>query len=101
VDKKQIDIEKQNLLRDYRECFTTPAGKRVFFDLLKRCGTMDNNFHQEERTHCYLSGRGSIGHEINELMNYATIEGYYEFKKAQIEQAKAKSIVGTYFKRGD
>ena len=101
MDKKQIEVEKQNLLRDYRETFTTPSGRKVLFDLVKRCGIMDNNFHQDERTHCYLAGRESIGHEILELVNFATIEGYYEFKKTQIEQAKAKSIVGTYFKRGE
>jgi hypothetical protein len=99
MDKKQIEIEKQNLLRDYRECFTTPSGRRVLLDLIKRCGIMENRFHADsERIDCYERGRASIGHEINELMDYATIEGYYSFKKQMIEQAKAKSIIGTYFK---
>ena len=99
MDKKQIDIEKQNLLRDYRETFTTPAGKKVLLDLVKRGGIMENRFHADsERIDCYERGRASVIYEILELVDYATLEGYYSFKKAQIEQAKAKSIVGTYFK---
>jgi hypothetical protein len=98
VDKKAIDLEKQKLLSDYRETFTTRSGREVLFDLLKRSGIMANNFHENERLDCYASGRKSLGFEILELMNYASIEGYYQFQKQRIEQAKAKSIVGTYFK---
>jgi hypothetical protein len=98
LDKKVVDLEKQKLLNDYRETFTTRAGKEVLFDLLKRSGIMENNFHENERLDCYAAGRKSLGFEILELMNYASIEGYYQFQKQRIEQAKAKSIVGTYFK---
>jgi hypothetical protein len=97
--KKEIDLEKQELLRDYRECFTTPAGRKVIADLVRRCGIMTNTFDPiNESMNTYHSGRKSICFEILELLDYATIEGYYEFRKQQIEQAKSKSIVGTYFK---
>ena len=94
------EIEKQQLLRDYRETFTTPAGKNVLFDLVKRCGVMENRFQADnERMDCFLSGRRSVGHEILEFVNFATIDGYYEFKRHQIEQMKKNSIVGRYFNR--
>jgi hypothetical protein len=98
MDKKVIDLEKQKLLSDYRETFTTRSGQNVLFHLIQLSGVFSNTFQIDERSDCYASGRRSIGHDILELMNYSTIAGYHEFIKQRIEQSKAKSIVGTYFK---
>jgi hypothetical protein len=98
VDKTSIDSEKQKLLSDYRETFTSRAGKEVLFDLLKRSGIMENNFHENERLDCYAAGRKSLGFEILELMNYASIKGYFELKQEQVaKQLANKSIVERYF----
>lgn len=98
--EKQVDLEKQQLLRDYRETFSTPSGKNVLFDIIRRSGILEHRFHPDnERVDCHFSGRRSIGHEILELMNFATIDGYYDFKRHQIEQAKKNGIVNRYFNR--
>lgn len=100
--KKEIDIEKQKLLKDYRETFTTPQGRRVVSDIVRRCGIMDNTFDPvNDRMDCYQAGRKSVCFEILELLDYANVEGYYQFKKDQIEKLTKQSIVGTYFKRGE
>lgn len=97
-EQKQVENDKQSLLRDVRLMLESPYGKNVLFELIKRSGVMDNTFYPgSERADCYASGRKSLGYEFLELMNFATVDGYYEFKRMQVEQLKRRSIVKEHF----
>ncbi len=69
--REEMDAE---LLRDIKTVFSTPEGERVFYWLMQRTGVLLEVFHGNSRD-IWMKGRRSVGIELLELMDMATMKG--------------------------
>lgn len=71
---------------DMRELMSKPAGRRVFFAWLERCGVMASAFDSNPHTMAFLEGRRSMGVEMLQRLQEMTPKEYLEM---MVEAAKA------------
>ena len=76
----------EQLLMDYQFVFSSVEGQRVFNDLVKECGLMDNTYQGNVNDMIFCEGRKSILLMI--------------FKKLKIKQGQLQSILDAAHEQG-
>lgn len=66
---ESASVNEQNdaLIRAYRQCFGSPAGRQVLGDLARFCRAVQTTFHTDGRIHAALEGRREVFLRIQEF----------------------------------
>lgn len=90
------EAEQRKLHEKYRRVFSTPDGIEVKNDILNRCFAFATTFDANPIMAARNEGRRSVALEILEILNQATIEGYYEYMKWRIDRINKNNTLATY-----
>lgn len=86
--ERQANVE----LSDLHEIMSTPAGRRLLYALIDRCGVFGSAFDKDTHTMAFLEGRRSVGIDFTQQLQEAVPEFYLQMIVEHAKRAAEYSM---------
>lgn len=93
VDKRQLARAKRQALKvnDYKTCFSTPAGRRVLYDLMMNCHFQSSTMAKDAHDVIFREGERNVVLRILTQMN-TSIEKIKTLIEENVENAEKNNL---------